>query len=556
MFRWEGKFTKVNLIAYTPEPEKVVACAAKLCYSNADSIDTLMEGLTDEKVGKFIRHLASMSHQSPIEHVSFTFAIEGVSRALLAQLTRHRIGSYCLSGDTVVGYGQKTKGMTIKELAEKATQYQNMIKLRSMDENSKQIISNSIVSVWYAGEKPVYKMTTEDGYTIKATEKHRFLSEKGWVELGALKPGESIYTNGVPAYKNPDWLYEVYHNQGLMQSQIAELCGVTSHTIRKWIAKNNLQKPAGSWSIGKTPHNKGKTKYTYKPTMVVSKKMKGNTNYKSRVYRYGENISSMSGGYAATHRFNEKTGVCEICGEKGVTELHHIDKNPMNWKQENIQELCVSCHKRIHKGVSVKAVKPSIIKSIEYYGVEPTYDIEMAGPHNNFIADGFVVHNSVQSQRYVSMEGFSVVEPPAIWEDDYLSEIFSRGLEAAADTYNDLRDLLIDKYVEEGMDKGAAEKKANEDARYILPNAATTRLILTMNARSLLHFFSLRCCNRAQWEIRELAEKMLKLVYPIAPNLFANAGPGCVSEGRCPEGSMSCGKMAEMQEKYSGLKTS
>lgn len=161
---------------------------------------------------------------------------------------------------------------------------------------------------------------------------------------------------------------------------------------------------------------------------------------------------------------------------------------------------------------------------------------------------------SVQSQRYVSMEEFGVIEPPAIWEDDYLSEIFSRGLEATANTYNDLRDLLIDKYVEDGMDKGAAEKKANEDARYILPNAATTRLILTMNARSLLHFFSLRGCNRAQWEIRELAERMLKLVYPIAPNLFANAGPGCVSDGRCPEGSMSCGKAAEMKEKYAEIK--
>lgn len=161
---------------------------------------------------------------------------------------------------------------------------------------------------------------------------------------------------------------------------------------------------------------------------------------------------------------------------------------------------------------------------------------------------------SVQSQRYVSMEDFGVVEPPVIWEDDFLSEIFSRGLEAATDAYNDLRELLIDRYVENGMEETAAEKKANEDARYILPNAASTRLILTMNARSLLHFFNLRCCNRAQWEIRTLADKILKLVYPIAPNMFANAGPGCVSEGKCPEGSMSCGKAAEMKEKYIEIK--
>ena len=246
---------KVKLIAHTPEPEKVVACAAKLCYSNANSIDDLMDGLTEENVSKFIRHLASMSHASPLEHSSFTFAIEGVSRALLAQLTRHRIASF-----------------------------------------------------------------------------------------------------------------------------------------------------------------------------------------------------------------------------------------------------------------------------------------------------------SVASQRYISMETFGLVEPPEIRSDSYLSEIFMRGVEATANTYNDLRDLLIDKYIEDGMKKGAAEKKANEDARYILPNAATTRLIMTMNARELLHFFSLRGCNRAQWEIRELAEKMLELVYPIAPNLFANAGPGCVSEGRCPEGSMSCGQAEAMKEKYSVIK--
>lgn len=244
------------MIAHTNNPERVVACAAKLCYSNADSIDKLMDELSDEKVATFILHLSNLGHYSPYEHASFTFAIEGVSRALLAQLTRHRIASY-----------------------------------------------------------------------------------------------------------------------------------------------------------------------------------------------------------------------------------------------------------------------------------------------------------SVQSQRYVSMEGFNVVEPPAIFEDSYLSEIYSRGLESAANTYNDLRELLIDNYVEGGMDKGAAEKKANEDARYILPNATTTRLILTMNARSLLHFFSLRGCNRAQWEIRNLAEKMLELVYPIAPSLFAKAGPSCVAEGRCSEGSMSCGRAAELVDKYADIKS-
>ena len=150
---------------------------------------------------------------------------------------------------------------------------------------------------------------------------------------------------------------------------------------------------------------------------------------------------------------------------------------------------------------------------------------------------------SVQSQRYVSMEDFEYVIPPEIQTDPESRVVFIESVETAGAVYNEVRESLIEKYTAGGMSKSAAEKKANEDARYILPNAAATRLIVTMNARSLLHFFNLRCCNRAQWEIRELAVLMLRLVKPIAPNLFANAGPSCVSEGACPEGSMSCGKV-------------
>ena len=79
-----------------------------------------------------------------------------------------------------------------------------------------------------------------------------------------------------------------------------------------------------------------------------------------------------------------------------------------------------------------------------------------------------------------------------------------------------------------------------EDARYILPNAAETKIVVTMNIRELLHFFNLRCCNCAQWEIRDLAWKMLELARPTAPFIFAQAGPGCV-RGACPEGKMTCG---------------
>ena len=111
--------------------------------------------------------------------------------------------------------------------------------------------------------------------------------------------------------------------------------------------------------------------------------------------------------------------------------------------------------------------------------------------------------------------------------------------------------------MQEGADEKTAARKAEkmaiEDARFVLPNACSTKMIVTMNARSLNNFFRHRCCQRAQWEIRELVDEMLRLVNEVAPALFARSGPPCVS-GACPEGSMSCGRAAEMRKKYAFLK--
>lgn len=94
-----------------------------------------------------------------------------------------------------------------------------------------------------------------------------------------------------------------------------------------------------------------------------------------------------------------------------------------------------------------------------------------------------------------------------------------------------------------------ADRLAAEDARFVLPNACETKLIMTMNARELLHFFEERCCERAQWEIREMATQMLMIVKAIAPNIFKGAGPSCVC-GKCKEGSIGCGKGIEIRSKF------
>ena len=156
---------------------------------------------------------------------------------------------------------------------------------------------------------------------------------------------------------------------------------------------------------------------------------------------------------------------------------------------------------------------------------------------------------SVQSQRYVKEMDFEFITPPQIEENAAAKQLYLRTMKDIASSYNSLADNLKKANIESGMEERAAEKKAIEDARYVLPNACTTKMIVTMNARSLMNFFKLRCCNRAQWEIRELACRMLKLVKDVAPNVFCNAGPACV-RGGCSEGSMSCGKANDVRRKF------
>lgn len=137
---------------------------------------------------------------------------------------------------------------------------------------------------------------------------------------------------------------------------------------------------------------------------------------------------------------------------------------------------------------------------------------------------------SQQSQRYVAEHDFEYITPPSIRKNAAAVEKFDKLMRQIRQTYDELTQMDIPK----------------EDARYVLANATETKIVATFNARSLLHFFSLRCCQRAQWEIRQMAYMMLKEVKAVAPLLFKNAGASCVATGTCPEGDMTCGLFDEM----------
>ena len=145
---------------------------------------------------------------------------------------------------------------------------------------------------------------------------------------------------------------------------------------------------------------------------------------------------------------------------------------------------------------------------------------------------------SQKSQRYVKAgDEFPYIIPHTIKDNSHALEIFNNAMKEIAECYNKLSALDI----------------PAEDARYVLPNACETKIIVTMNARELLHFFALRSCNRAQWEIRELSDKMLALCYATAPPIFLKAFHGCVYKG-CTEGKFTCGQAALVRRRIAGLK--
>jgi thymidylate synthase (FAD) len=210
----------------------------------------------------------------------------------------------------------------------------------------------------------------------------------------------------------------------------------------------------------------------------------------------------------------------------------------------------------------------SFVEMISNLGHESTiehvsFTFGIEGVSRSFLAQMTrhrIASYSVKSQRYVSESSFDYVIPPEIAAIPEANAEFISAMQEDQRHYEKLASILKEKHIKEnvaaGMDEktacSKAQKQANEDARFVLPNACETKMICTFNARSLHNLFSLRCCNRAQWEIRSVATQMLSLVRRVAPNLFRNSGPSCLN-GPCPEGKMTCGKIEQVREFFNNL---
>lgn len=517
----------VQLVSATIQPELTIAQAARLCYSDPTFEQFTEQPATFEEATALIQKLRSIGHESPFEHAQFNFIVMGISRAASHQLVRHRLASYCLAGTTeVVSFRRRkshpSKKWTLEQLHSwssdsKRKSRLSLIRLRSVDANGL-IVPGKVKSIVNSGKQELFELTTRCGRKIRATALHRFLTPSGWKQLDELAVGDKVVANGLPAYKNKEWLEEMYLHQNMERPAVAKLAGVSDACIGQWIRKFELQKPRSLYPNRQPGHGKSGM-FSEETRQLLSLQKTGDASPSWK----GDAATAATTGYSRVARAQDKSSTCEVCGAADGVERHHLDKDPLNNEPDNTLDLCVPCHKAHHHGQSVLAVYSTPIVSIEPVGVSDTYDIEMSGPHYNFVADGVVVHNSQQSQRYVRVTKPSVIKPRSIREVPGYSELFDEKIQEIYALYQEMVDAGI----------------PAEDARYILPNAAETKISLSMNARELFHFFKLRCCNRAQWEIRAMAIEMLRILQSEYPVIFNRAGPGCVS-GLCPEGAMTC----------------
>lgn len=538
----------VVLLTHTPDPQALIYAAMRQCYSpkTADEIWAQIQGgeIPPGQQAKLIQTVLESGHASTAEHVSFTFSISGISRACSHQLVRHRIASYCLSGDTeVVAFKHHKRGSskrwTLSELYAMSQDPKRkgrlrLIRLRSVNDDGV-IVANKIVSIVYSGKQEVFCVSTKSGRKIKATLKHRFKTPDGYTPLSMLSTGSRVICNGLPAYQNREWVEEHYLTKNMEREKVAELAGVSDACMGVWVRRLGLQKPKSAY-LGRRGGGGFSGMFSPEARELLSEQKRGSKN---PAWRGGK--ASANAGRLRCQKIY-KANQCEACGRSdGRFERHHLNGDTHNNDRANVVCLCPACHKAFHCGQAVLSVFTDEIVSIDYVGAEETYDIEMEAPNHNFVAEGFVVHNSQQSQRYVGLGGMTYVVPPSILSNPDALAVYRQIMGEIGKAHRHITGILT-------RDIG---EKAKEDARFVLPNACETSIVVTMNCRSLLNFFEERCCRRAQWEIREVSNKMLAEVRGVLPEVFKSSGAKCLKfGGKCPENpKFSCGMFPPLFEK-------
>lgn len=433
------------------------------------------------------------------------------SRGISHELVRHRPCAFCLSGDTkILRYNQKRGHLTILELFKRQQNSQmrgrnKLITLRSMTPN-KIIVPNHFVKILYSGTKEVYRIKTSLNYEIKVSKDHIFFTPNGPKKLKELNIGNKVLINGKQTIGiEQEWLKYQYHYLSKPIATIAKEINCSYATVRKYIQKYNLQKPMGSKPQDFIPWNKNLTENqdprvknqanALRKHHHKNGKQAQNSNWK------GQNIKESAKRKRLRSLQKEK---CFFCGKTNNLHNHHIDNDINNWDPSNKLTLCQNCHKLLHHGYNYKHVIPDTIVSIEYIGPEETYDIEMAEPYHNFIANGFVVHNSQESTRYCNYKNQDIQFIKQDFNNQFQTDIYEASCSSSERHYKTM------------IDQGTPP----QIARDVLNHGLKTELIVTANLAEWHHILKLRCSKQAHPQMQALMKPLLFQFQTIYPDFF------------------------------------
>lgn len=455
------------------------------------------------------------------------------------EIVRHRIGcaysQECVSGDTLV-----RKDRTIKQLFDRESDPHGKaaninINLKSVNNDNK-IVPNKIKKIFYKGKDVVYEVTTLLGYRIKSTLNHEFQNDKKvFKKLSEFKVGDSLMVNGRPCLVkvSDEELTHMYIDECLSPNEIANDLLVSYRSVinklqklgvfvkrlndknKEKYSKNHIEesyKKAGitikkQYAAGRVVWNKNLKEcdnISVAKQAGLLRKHHHNNGYGIDNSNWRGDAVTIRGGYARTQRTYE-LGNCVLCG--GVAkERHHIDRDPTNTEDSNIMSVCVNCHRKLHKGwlIGTKAHADTIV-SIVKVGVEDVYDLEMCKPYHNYIANGFVVHNSSRYCAYNKDKFGNKVTmlKPYFYKNKEQYKLWKEGVDLAAEDYFELLKIAT-----------------TEEARELLPNSTKTEIAVTYNINAWRHFFNLRASQKAHPEIRRMAMRLLLEFATKMPVLF------------------------------------
>ena len=573
----------------------------KVVNSARVSFNKTATDLTDKDV-RLVKYLIDHEHLSTLRHSYFSFRVKA-PLAVFRQWWKYQVGSQwienenvgsieipdtswneaCLSPDTLVFYEDNNDSRRILNkisLEKLNTWWKNgkankvkALRIRSVDEETGQIIHGTIKDVIERGMQDVYEITLASGRKIKCTKTHRILTRQGWKTMGeSISPTKTKNvltfkedewaTNGIPVvgngeYRNKEWLKN-HLDSGLTYEAIANISGCSAHTIRKWVRKVGLFGNSFKFNEKHEPWNKGR-KYK-NPNRILTQEHKETI----RNARSGSKSNFWKGGTTTERRkittwttlnapeiHKQNNYTCQKCFKAGDRLMaHHLIPVTMDVTQayntNNLTTVCRPCHSEIHKNrqteiefltrfsnvknddlirqyvtspVNRKRGKTNLqvaydkVVNVTHIGQINCLDLEMEGKNKNFVANGIVVHNS---GRYIEFEPEFYIPNEIRIQSKNNKQGSSGKLETLAsgvdpvDFFKNVCDFQYESY-KRIVEAGGAK----EQARMLLPQNIYSECIWTCSLQTILFFLHQRLKEDAQWEIREYAKAVKKLIDPM-----------------------------------------